>query len=78
MVNSEQLLYTVDIRTGKMIEASRLQSLVNHAPAVVGDKVNVPAPLAKALDQLLQPGGTEFTDHDRQCLQASVLDEVCA
>ena len=39
LINSEQLLYSVDIKTGQMIEVSRLQSLVNHAPAVVGDTV---------------------------------------
>lgn len=39
LINSEQLLYSVNIKTGHMIEVSRLQSLVNHAPAVVGDTV---------------------------------------
>ena len=39
LINSEQLLYSIDINTGRLIEASRLQSLVNHAPAVVGETV---------------------------------------
>lgn len=37
LINSEQLLYSIDIGNGRMIEASRLQSLVNHAPAIVGE-----------------------------------------
>ncbi len=37
LINSEQLLYTVNIHTGQTIEASKLESLVNHAPAVVDD-----------------------------------------
>jgi len=39
LINSEQLLYSIDIKTGRLIQASRLQSLVNHAPAVVGETV---------------------------------------
>ncbi len=35
LINSEQLLYSIHIRTGRMLEASELVSMVNHAPAVV-------------------------------------------
>ena len=37
LINSEQLLYTLKLDSGKTIEATRLESLVRHAPAVVND-----------------------------------------
>jgi len=37
LINSEQLLYAVSLDTGKTIEVTRLESLVSHAPAMVGD-----------------------------------------
>ncbi len=37
LINSEQLLYVIAIESGKQLEVSRLESLVNHAPAVVDD-----------------------------------------
>lgn len=37
LINSEQLLYTVNIHTGQAVGASKLESLVSHAPAVVDD-----------------------------------------
>ena len=37
LINSEQLLYTLEIDSGRLINTSQLESLVNHAPAVVGE-----------------------------------------
>ena len=37
LINSEQLLYTLKIATGKTVHVTRLESLVGHAPAVVDD-----------------------------------------
>jgi len=37
LINSEQLLYTLDMDSGRLTHTSQLESLVNHAPAVVGE-----------------------------------------
>lgn len=39
LINSQQYLYSVELKTGEMLEASRLESLVDHAPAVEGNTV---------------------------------------
>lgn len=37
LLNTEQLLHTIAIDSGRLVKTSQIESLVNHAPAVAGD-----------------------------------------